>query len=219
MEYGTTASYGSRTTLDTSLATSHAATLAGLAAATTYHYRVLSRDAAGNLAASQDMMLTTAAAPDTAAPTISAVTAAGVGPTGATISWATNEAADTQVEYGPTTAYAGQQPGYQSDDRARRDSDGAGGGDALSLPREVRAMPLETWRSRPTLPSPPRGPGHDCSHRRCDHSARRDDGREREEVFTVTYADDTAVLASSIDGFDVVVTGPNGFTQLAKFLQ
>ena len=104
VEYGATTSYGSRTTLAALLTTNHAATLASLTAGTTYHYRVLSRDAAGNLGTSQDMTFTTAAAPDTAAPTISAV-AADAGPTGATISWATNEAADTQVEYGPTTAY------------------------------------------------------------------------------------------------------------------
>ncbi|MFN8008610.1 MAG: fibronectin type III domain-containing protein [Terriglobia bacterium] len=42
---------------------------------------------------------------DTTAPTISGVTIAGISATGATISWTTNEASDTQVEYGTTTAY------------------------------------------------------------------------------------------------------------------
>lgn len=42
---------------------------------------------------------------DTTAPTISAVTAAGLTATGAAISWTTNEPADGQVEYGPTTVY------------------------------------------------------------------------------------------------------------------
>jgi hypothetical protein len=42
---------------------------------------------------------------DTTPPVISAVSAAGVGANGATISWTTNETADTQVDYGPSTAY------------------------------------------------------------------------------------------------------------------
>ena len=43
--------------------------------------------------------------PDTAAPVVSAVQATNVGTTGATISWTTDEPADTWVEYGTTTAY------------------------------------------------------------------------------------------------------------------
>lgn len=38
------------------------------------------------------------------------------------------------------------------------------------------------------------------------------------QTFTVTYADDTAVNASTIDSSDIQVTGPNGFTQLATLL-
>ncbi|MBM4450830.1 MAG: redoxin domain-containing protein, partial [Chloroflexi bacterium] len=47
IEYGTTESYGSMTATDTRLVTSHSATLTGLAPATTYHFRVRSKDAAG----------------------------------------------------------------------------------------------------------------------------------------------------------------------------
>src|SRR4029077_3949372 len=43
-----------------SLVVSHVVTLSGLAASTTYHYRVKSRDAAGNLAISADFTFTTA---------------------------------------------------------------------------------------------------------------------------------------------------------------
>ena len=106
VEYGLTTSYGSSTTLNTSMVTSHSASLSGLAANTLYHYRVKSRDAAGNLATSGDFTFTTAAAPDTTAPMIS-----GVGDertqrtTAVTIAWTTNEASDTQVEYGLTTSY------------------------------------------------------------------------------------------------------------------
>src|SRR2546426_5260665 len=42
---------------------------------------------------------------DTTAPVISAVRATNVGTYGATIAWTTNEASDSQVEYGPTTGY------------------------------------------------------------------------------------------------------------------
>jgi len=55
IEYGTTVAYGSTTTLDARLVVSHAQVLSGLARRTLYHYRVLSRDAAGNLAVSGDL--------------------------------------------------------------------------------------------------------------------------------------------------------------------
>jgi hypothetical protein len=48
VEYGTTTSYGSMTTLDPNLVTSHAQSLSGLNASTTYHYRVHSKDANNN---------------------------------------------------------------------------------------------------------------------------------------------------------------------------
>lgn len=44
-------------------------------------------------------------APDTTAPTISSVAASSVTQSGATISWTTDEASDSQVEYGLTTSY------------------------------------------------------------------------------------------------------------------
>jgi len=43
--------------------------------------------------------------PDVTAPVISAVTATNIAATGATITWTTDEAANSQVEYGPTTSY------------------------------------------------------------------------------------------------------------------
>jgi len=104
VEYGTTTSYGSSTTLNTSMVTSHSQGLSGLTPSTQYHYRVKSRDAAGNLATSGDFSFTTAT-PDTVPPTISAVQASNVLSNTATITWTTNEASDTQVEYGPTTSY------------------------------------------------------------------------------------------------------------------
>jgi hypothetical protein len=105
VDYGTTASYGSSTTLNSGMTTSHSQGLTGLTASTLYHYRVKSRDAAGNLATSSDYTFTTTAAADTTPPTISGVTSSSISGTGATISWTTNEAADTQVDYGTTVSY------------------------------------------------------------------------------------------------------------------
>ena len=104
VDYGTTTSYGGSTTLDSTLVTNHSATLSGLSAGTLYHYRVKSRDAAGNLATSGDFTFTTLAT-DVAPPVISGVGASSITSGGATISWTTNEASNTQVDYGTTTAY------------------------------------------------------------------------------------------------------------------
>ena len=64
VEYGTTAVYGSSTTFASTLVTSHSQTLNGLLPNTTYHFHVLSRDAAGNLTSSPDRTFTTSLAPD-----------------------------------------------------------------------------------------------------------------------------------------------------------
>src|SRR5213593_1289354 len=71
VDYGLTTTYGSSTPVNSSLLTAHAVTLTGLLATTTYHYRVKSRDAAGNLATSADFTLTTLiAVPDTTPPSV-----------------------------------------------------------------------------------------------------------------------------------------------------
>ena len=59
IEYGTTSSYGTSNTVDSSLTAAHSMTLTGLAPNTTYHFRVKSSDAAGNLATSVDNTFTT----------------------------------------------------------------------------------------------------------------------------------------------------------------
>jgi hypothetical protein len=63
VEYGTTASYGSSTTLDTALVTAHSVSLSGLTPGTDYHYHVLSTDVNGVQAVSQDFTLKTVAPP------------------------------------------------------------------------------------------------------------------------------------------------------------
>ena len=60
--YGTTTSYGSSSALNSSMVTSHSATLASLTAGTTYHYRVLSADSTGVMVTGLDNVFTTPAA-------------------------------------------------------------------------------------------------------------------------------------------------------------
>ncbi|MBI5201770.1 MAG: fibronectin type III domain-containing protein [Elusimicrobia bacterium] len=59
VEYGLTASYGSKSYQSTATGTSHWIPLSGLKAGTTYHYRVLSLDSKGNTAVSGDFTFTT----------------------------------------------------------------------------------------------------------------------------------------------------------------
>ena len=108
VEYGLSTSYGITTTLAPTMVTAHSTSLGGLAAGSVYHYRVKSRNSAGLLSASGDFTFATpAAAPaaDATPPSISAVGASSITASQALISWTTNEAADTQVEYGLTTSY------------------------------------------------------------------------------------------------------------------
>src|SRR5204863_7801866 len=77
VDYGSTIAYGSSSALNGSLVTSHAGALSGLSGSSVYHYRVRSRDAAGNLATSGDFTFTTV---DGTAPSVS-VTAPAAGAT------------------------------------------------------------------------------------------------------------------------------------------
>src|SRR5262249_24328654 len=64
VEYGTNTSYGSLTALDAQRVLAHGVTLANLSPLTTYHFRVRSRDQAGNETISGDNSFSTFAAPD-----------------------------------------------------------------------------------------------------------------------------------------------------------
>src|SRR5262245_25190161 len=105
VEYGTTTAYGQSTILNTSLVTAHSQGLSGLTAGTLYHYRVKSKDAAGNLAVSGDFSFTTATAGDVTPQVITGVSSSTVTNNTATMPWTTNEPADRQVNSGLTTAY------------------------------------------------------------------------------------------------------------------
>jgi len=59
VEYGTGTTYGRLTKLDSRLVMSHSQVIKGLARHTLYHFRIRSRDAAGNLTLSSDFSFTT----------------------------------------------------------------------------------------------------------------------------------------------------------------
>jgi hypothetical protein len=104
VEYGTTASYGTLTTLDPALVTGHSEALSGLSSSTLYHYRVHSADASGNQAVSGDFTFTTVTQ-RTNPPVVTNMQAVGISSGSATVTWTTDETANSQVEYGTTTAY------------------------------------------------------------------------------------------------------------------
>ena len=60
VKFGVTSGYGSVSPLNQLLTTTHSVVLTGLLPRTTYHYKVISVDAAGNIAALQDQTLATA---------------------------------------------------------------------------------------------------------------------------------------------------------------
>ena len=64
-------------------------------------------DAAGNTSASS---VSAYVYNDAVAPVISGVASSGVTDVGATVTWTTDEAATTQVEYGTTTSYGSTTP-------------------------------------------------------------------------------------------------------------
>src|SRR2546427_380636 len=77
-----------------------------LAANGTHTLTAVARDAAGNTATSPAVSVTV----DNTPPVISLVSAFNISSSQATISWATNEASDSQVDYGLTTAYGSSTP-------------------------------------------------------------------------------------------------------------
>lgn len=110
VEYGTPVAYGALSTQNPAMVTGHSVAFGGLNPGALYHYRVRSKDAAGNLAVSSDFIFTTLSGADTPPPIISAVAASGTTTKSATITWSTNEASDTQVEYGTTSGYGTATP-------------------------------------------------------------------------------------------------------------
>src|SRR5207245_813365 len=63
IEYGFTDAYGFETSLTVTLAMAHVQTLTDLEPGSAYHFRVKSKDTAGNVTISEDHVLTTVSAP------------------------------------------------------------------------------------------------------------------------------------------------------------
>ncbi len=98
VSYGTTTMYGSTTTLNASLVTSHTVVLTGLSSSTLYNIAVRSRDGANNLAVSPNIAFTTNAPADTTGPTISGISAV-VATSTAVVQWTTNENSNSKLYY------------------------------------------------------------------------------------------------------------------------
>lgn len=111
--YGPTTGYGAMSTLDnTASTTNHTSFLGGLTANTLYHFVVVTGNASGTVATSSDMTFmttnttasTTTPVASSTAPVLSMITAT---PTqnGATLTWTTDQNANSQVMYGLTSGY------------------------------------------------------------------------------------------------------------------
>lgn len=101
VEYGSTESYGSSTSVDTTMSTEHEVTLAGLEPGATYHYRTWSADGQGETISSDDGTF------ETEPPPLGVwdVAVTQVGQTWAVVAWLTDRPATSRVEYGETEAY------------------------------------------------------------------------------------------------------------------
>ena len=101
VDYGTTIALGSLGGNTSDSTTAHSVSLTGLSSNTTYYFQVRSQDSSGNTATDNNdgdyYTFTTTA--DSTPPTISSVEASVVDRNSATITWTTNEAATSQVEY------------------------------------------------------------------------------------------------------------------------
>jgi hypothetical protein len=113
LEYGPDTDYGDSfpSTPDTTAdKTSHSLTLSGLSPEEEYHFMVKSADDAGNEAVSEDRKFNLSTTPDITAPMISGIYVADITETTATIYWATDEPATSNLEYGLNTGYGYSSP-------------------------------------------------------------------------------------------------------------
>jgi hypothetical protein len=101
VNYGTTTGYGSSSTLNSTLVTSHTVTLTGLTLGTTYDFDVVSANAAAQSTTSGNSTFATTTPP----PVISSVSTNGATQTTVTVTWTTDQASTSQVNYGVTNGY------------------------------------------------------------------------------------------------------------------
>jgi hypothetical protein len=101
VNYGATSSYGSSASGGATLVTSHSVVLTGLTPGTTYNYDVSSATSGGVSVTSGNYTFST----PLATPVISAVTVTGITANSATVTWTTDQATSSLVNYGTTTGY------------------------------------------------------------------------------------------------------------------
>src|SRR5262249_41618373 len=106
VDYGTSAGSLTSNQSDATLVTTHSLTLSSLTPGTTYFYRVTSADASGNTATSPASPNAPASFPTTPSgpPVISNLTAVPGSGGAATITWTTNTASTTRVDYGTSAS-------------------------------------------------------------------------------------------------------------------
>ena len=107
VEYGTSSGYGNRYGFQGETRTSHSMTIVNLTANTTYHFRVTAQSV-GKETSSFDQVFKTSTAVDRDTPIVTDVAIPYQTATTATIQWRTNETADSQIVYGPTTSFGNQ---------------------------------------------------------------------------------------------------------------
>lgn len=92
VEYGLTEAYGLLSQGEGGFALSHEALLEGLASGTLFHYRVVSRDEAGNVGVSEDRIFETES--DRTPPPPPSAASAAPGPEGLVVTWSASDAPD-----------------------------------------------------------------------------------------------------------------------------
>ncbi len=106
VNYGLSSGYGFTETGDGGgLVTSHRVDLSGLTAESIYHFQIVTADSGGATTTTADDIFTTLSGLDTTAPVISNIQVINITETGATVTWTTDEPANSKVEYGLTVAY------------------------------------------------------------------------------------------------------------------
>lgn len=116
--FGTTTplNTGSAQTVSKSIfETGHSLSLTGLTAATQYYYVIETKDVKGNTVTSSQNTFTTAGAPDTSAPMITAISVSNVGTSTATFTWTTNESSKSKVYYSTVTPLVNATASTKSD--------------------------------------------------------------------------------------------------------
>jgi hypothetical protein len=110
LAYGTTTSLGQLSPLQTAMTASHGVTLTGLISGTTYYFVAQSTGASGATGYSAVMSFTTTGTAPAGPPVISNVSVSSITNTTATITWTTDQASSSLVNFGTTTGYGSASP-------------------------------------------------------------------------------------------------------------